>query len=81
MGKPLSQTLFTSLYLEKLLQSEPKTLEDARFLAQTDQTVKSPMVHTILRAYCVGLIKCCHRVHQKIGIDYCYEVRFISKCL
>ena len=77
MGHPLSQTLFTSLYLDRLLWPEPKTLDQARF--QKDKSVETEgnaLLHSALRAYCLGLIKTCDFVHRRISTEHYYEVCF-----
>lgn len=59
----------------KLLDPEPKTLADAQFLRQDDdRIVRDGLVHVVLRAYCLALIKCCDFVHKRIGVEYCREV-------
>ncbi|KAE8383437.1 Mak10 subunit, NatC N-terminal acetyltransferase-domain-containing protein [Aspergillus bertholletiae] len=75
MGHPLSQTLFTSLYLDKLLWPIPKTLEEAHFCRPGSTTNKEEpgMVHLVLRAYCLALIKCCDFVHARVINEYFYE--------
>ncbi|KAI9840780.1 MAG: hypothetical protein M1837_001310 [Sclerophora amabilis] len=72
-GNPLSQTLFTSLYIDKLLWPEPKTLKDAQFFSVPLQDEGYPLLHNVLRGYCLALIKCCGLVHQRIGTEHCYE--------
>ncbi|RAL15298.1 N-alpha-acetyltransferase 35, NatC auxiliary subunit [Aspergillus homomorphus CBS 101889] len=75
MGHPLSQTLFTSLYLDRLLWPVPKTLEDAHFLrgqSQINQEVPE-IVHTVLRAYCLALVKSCDFVHARVTTEYYFE--------
>lgn len=76
MGHPLSQTLFTSIYLDKLLWPVPKTFEDTRFdrgnLA--GRKSESPLVHLVLRAYCLALIKACDFVHARVIFEYYFEV-------
>ncbi|KAF2146119.1 uncharacterized protein K452DRAFT_219746, partial [Aplosporella prunicola CBS 121167] len=83
-GYPLSQTLFTSLHIDKLLWPEPRTLDEASFhrvpkLYDNDlsgQYEKSPML-MLLRAYCLGLIKYCDNVIQKVtSRDYFEEEDF-----
>ena len=76
MGHPLSQTLFTSLYLDKLLWPIPKTLEEAHFCRPGSARNKEEpgMVHFVLRAYCLALIKCCDFVHARVINEYFYEV-------
>lgn len=72
-GSPLSQSLFTSLYLDRLLWPEPKCLNRARF----DRNVvpqNNKMLHLVLRAYCLGLIKACDFVLRRISSEHFYEV-------
>ncbi|KAF2085758.1 Mak10-domain-containing protein [Saccharata proteae CBS 121410] len=83
-GYPLSQTIFTSIYIDKMLWPEPKTLEDATFLRAPSSpedvldTTKTPML-MLLRAYCLGLIKCCDNVIQKVtSRDYFEEEDFCT---
>ncbi|KAL4896886.1 Mak10 subunit, NatC N-terminal acetyltransferase-domain-containing protein [Aspergillus ambiguus] len=75
MGHPLSQTLFTSLYLDKLLWPVPKSLEEAHFgrphPAGSEETLE--LVQLVLRAYCLALVKCCDFVHARISTEYYYE--------
>ena len=71
MGHPLSQTLFTSIYLDKLLWPVPRTWEDARFDRMPSE---SPLVGLVLRAYCLALIKACDFVHARVAAEYYYEV-------
>ncbi|KAI9843380.1 MAG: hypothetical protein M1838_002635 [Thelocarpon superellum] len=74
MGSPMSQTLFTSLYLDRLLWPEPKSLDDAHFSRLAAADGGNPYLHLILRAYCLALIKCCHFVHERIAFEQtCYE--------
>ncbi|PWY75607.1 amino-acid N-acetyltransferase subunit Mak10 [Aspergillus eucalypticola CBS 122712] len=75
MGHPLSQTLFTSLYLDKLLWPVPKSLDEATFCrgraASNDK--EAPIVHLVLRAYCLALLKCCDFVHARVATEYYFE--------
>ena len=73
MGHPLSQSLFTSAYLERLMWPEPKTLEQARFDRNT-LPERNQMLHSVLRAYCLGLVKTCDFVHRRITMEHFYEV-------
>lgn len=73
-GCPLSQCLFTSLYIDRLLWPEPKSLEQARFDRDKIPGPEKQLLHLVLRAYCLGLIKTCDLVRERIiGEDY-YEV-------
>lgn len=71
MGHPLSQTLFTSIYLDKLLYPAPRTMEDARFDRVSSE---SPLISLVLRAYCLALVKACDLVHSRIVTEYYFEV-------
>jgi hypothetical protein len=73
MGHPLSQTLFTSIYLDKLLWPVPKTVEDARF-DRTRPSTDLPLVNLVLRAYCLALVKACDFVHSRVAAEYFFEV-------
>lgn len=79
MGHPLSQTLFTSVYLDKLLWPIPKSREELHFHRGDSQTrvdlgQRAPMTHIVLRAYCLALVKACDLVHQRVTAEYYYEV-------
>ncbi|KAJ4004470.1 N-alpha-acetyltransferase, non-catalitic subunit [Fusarium irregulare] len=73
-GYPLSQTLFTSVYAEALLTPTPRTVEDARFVrnAAAESSGNSSMLE-ILRAYCLGLLKACGYVNERIRSEHYYE--------
>ncbi|KAL8718478.1 MAG: hypothetical protein Q9225_004392 [Loekoesia sp. 1 TL-2023] len=73
MGHPLSTSLFTSYHLDRLLWPEPKKLEDARFDRSGGSNAGNGMLHIVLRAYCIALIKCCNFVHRRIGTEHYYE--------
>ncbi|KAL2010798.1 hypothetical protein VTN00DRAFT_3516 [Thermoascus crustaceus] len=74
MGNPLSQTLFTSIYLDKLLWPVPKTFEEARFYrGQRENEDDPPLVHLVLRAYCLALVKACDFVLTRVTAEYYYE--------
>ncbi|KAF2865661.1 Mak10 subunit, NatC N-terminal acetyltransferase-domain-containing protein [Massariosphaeria phaeospora] len=73
-GYPLSQTLFTSVYIDQLLWPEPKTLEEAQFYRGVipDERRPGPLLE-VLRAYCLALVKCCDFVIAKITARDYYE--------
>ena len=79
MGNPLSQTLFTSLYIDRLLWPEPKTINEASFNRNGLPADSNPLVHTVLRAYCLALIKTCGFVHNRISQETYYEVCTLSR--
>lgn len=82
MGHPLSQTLFTSIYLDRLLWPVVRSLEKAKFFRGDDSETASPevdddnqLVNIVLRAYCIALVKACDLVHARVSAEYYYEVR------
>ncbi|KAL6172532.1 N-alpha-acetyltransferase [Exserohilum turcicum] len=79
-GYPLSQTLFTSVYIDKLLWPETKILEDAQFYRGEILHERRPgPLLEVLRAYCLALIKGCDFVIAKItGRDYFEEEDFCT---
>jgi hypothetical protein len=74
MGHSLLQTLFTSLYIDRLLWPEPKTLSQARFNRENESVSTNPLLNIVLRAFCLALIKTCDYVHQRITKETFYEV-------
>lgn len=74
MGYPLSQTLFTSLYIDRLLWPEPKSLEEAQVWREPGSHPGGPLLHRVLRAYCLGTIKSCDLVRTLICSQHFYEV-------
>ncbi|EMD87612.1 hypothetical protein COCC4DRAFT_71022 [Bipolaris maydis ATCC 48331] len=79
-GYPLSQTLFTSVYIDKLLWPEVKVLEQAQFCrGEIPKERKPGPLLDVLRAYCLGLIKGCDLVIAKVtGRDYYEEEDFCT---
>lgn len=75
-GYPLSQTLLTSIHIDRLLWPEPKTLDEAQF-CRGDSSVTLTPLHELLRAYCIALIKCSDFVIQRVtSRDYFEEEDF-----
>ncbi|PLB48941.1 putative amino-acid N-acetyltransferase subunit Mak10 [Aspergillus steynii IBT 23096] len=74
-GHPLSLTLFTSIYLDNLLWPVPKSLKEAHFGRHQPGGSKADtgLVHGVLRAYCLALVKCCDFVHSRVAAEYYYE--------
>lgn len=74
-GYPLSQTLFTSVYIDRLLWPEPRTLADAQF-SRNKRITLTPW-QKVLRTYCLALIKCCHfAIIRVTSRDYYEEEDF-----
>jgi hypothetical protein len=76
LGYPLSQTLFTNVYIEGILMPMPQTIEQADFVR--DQAERDPML-VVLRAYCLGLLKACHHVNERIKGEHYYEVTWLYR--
>ncbi|CAE7196519.1 hypothetical protein PTNB73_08207 [Pyrenophora teres f. teres] len=79
-GYPLSQTLFTSVYIDKLLWPEARVLEQSQFYRGEvpDDRRPGPLLQ-VLRAYCLTVIKGCDFVIAKItGRDYFEEEDFCT---
>lgn len=78
LGYPLSQTLFTSVYVEALLMPDPRSILEAQFVRDPhDESHKHPMLK-ILRAYCMGMLKACGYVNERIRSEHFYEVWQLS---
>ena len=75
MGISLSQCLFTSHYIDRLLWPQPKSLTEACFDRGREPDENNQMLHVVLRAYCLGLIKTCDFVHLRLSTERLYEVR------
>lgn len=74
LGYPLSQTLFTSVYLEAIMMPQPLVIQEAHFTRNAEDFVhKDPML-SVLRAYCLGLLKACWYVNERIKFEHYYEV-------
>jgi hypothetical protein len=79
-GYPLSQTLFTSVYIDKLLWPDTRALEEAQFYRGEieDERRPGPLLQ-VLRAYCLALVKGCDFVIAKItSRDYFEEEDFCT---
>ncbi|KIW92978.1 uncharacterized protein Z519_06827 [Cladophialophora bantiana CBS 173.52] len=74
MGYPLSQTLFTSIHIERLLWPQPKQFSDACFWRDRPNSRGAPsLLHDVFQPYCVGLIKCCDLVLSMVASQHFYE--------
>ena len=79
-GYPLSQTLFTSVHIDRLLWPEPKTLEQAQFCrGQVGDAKKPGTLLEVLRAYCLAVVKGCDYVIARVTArDYFEEEDFCT---
>jgi hypothetical protein len=71
-GYPLSQTVFTSHYIDRIITSAGTDIATARF-RPNGASSKDHLIDFALHAYCLGLIKCCDLVIQKITSTHFYE--------
>ncbi|EGZ69947.1 Mak10-domain-containing protein [Neurospora tetrasperma FGSC 2509] len=71
LGYPLAQTILTSVYIEALVEPAPATLQEADFV-RNRKTPRDPMT-TVLRAYCLGLVRTCADVLETIRDELYYE--------
>jgi hypothetical protein len=74
MGYPLSQTIFTSLYIDRILMPTPTSLEETYFDRSDPRPQKEPLALQTLRAYCLGMIKTCWFVNSRVRSEHFYEV-------
>src|SRR5271170_8333179 len=80
LGFSLSQTLFTSIYIDRILWPEPRTLDKAQFHPTRNPIEGLPLVQLVLRSYCLATIKACFYVHSMVSGQHYYEVRKKSRC-
>jgi N-alpha-acetyltransferase 35, NatC auxiliary subunit len=73
-GHPLSQTIFTSLYIDLLISPTPLSLDQTYFDRSESFSEHEPLTLQILRAYCLGLIKTCWYVNNRVKSEHYYEV-------
>ncbi|PFH62057.1 hypothetical protein XA68_15265 [Ophiocordyceps unilateralis] len=73
LGYPLSQTLFTSVHVEALLMPTPATVHEACFVRHADATANQQPMLRVLRAYCLGMLKACGYVNERIKSEHYYE--------
>lgn len=73
MGHPLSQTLFTSLYIDKILTLNIHKVEDLSSPANSP-TLAEPLILRVLVAYCIAVIRTCWHVNEQVKSEHFYEV-------
>lgn len=74
MGYPLSQTIFTSLYIDRILSPVPLSIDHTLFDRSESAPEDEPVMLQTLRAYCLGLIKTCFFVNNRVKSEHYYEV-------
>lgn len=79
MGHPLSQTLFTSMYIDHILGLAPH--ERGKFSFEPNVENKDrKVVLTVLMAYCLAVIKTCSHVNSRVKSEHFYEVTHPIPC-
>ncbi len=73
MGHPLAQTIFTSLYIDRIMSPCPVNINQTYFDRSESCEDEPPMLQ-VLRAYCLGLIKTCYYVNNRVRSEHMYEV-------
>ncbi|KAF2771606.1 Mak10-domain-containing protein [Teratosphaeria nubilosa] len=74
-GYPLSQTVFTSLHVDRLLSPDNRRPYTFDF-GEKDMrrpALENKLVHNVLRAFCIAVIKSCQLVLQTIQSQHFYE--------
>lgn len=67
-GYPLAQTLFSSHYIDKLLTREAKNISQVQISKAGEVDMwENPLLHLVLRAHCIGVIKCCDYALEEIN--------------
>lgn len=74
VGYPLSQTLFTSVYVEALSMPNPQGIQEAYFVRKGKVEANDHPMLVVLRAYCLGLLKSCLYVNERVKSEHSYEV-------
>ncbi|OAQ97268.1 hypothetical protein LLEC1_03165 [Akanthomyces lecanii] len=73
LGYPLSQTIFTSVYVEALSMPDPANIGEAQFVRSSSSESRAEPMLQILRAYCLGMLKGCSYVNERIQMEHYYE--------
>ncbi|KAE8441549.1 hypothetical protein EG329_004857 [Mollisiaceae sp. DMI_Dod_QoI] len=73
IGHPLAQTIFTSLYIDRLLSPHPQSIQETYFDKRRNSVTDEPITLRVLRAYCLGLIKTCFYVDNRVKAEHFYE--------
>jgi hypothetical protein len=74
MGYPLSQTIFTSLYIDRIMMPTPLKVEDTYFDRSESCSNDESLQLQVLRAYCLGLVKTCSFINDRVKAEHYYEV-------
>lgn len=56
---------------------EPRSIEEATFVRSGDHNPNEHLMLQVLRAYCLGMLKSCGYVNERIKSEHFYEVSFL----
>ncbi|KAF8245835.1 Mak10-domain-containing protein [Wilcoxina mikolae CBS 423.85] len=73
LGSALSQTLFASLYIDKLLSSCPIRLQNATFGTPREAAEGHDLIQNVLRPYCIAVVKSCGYANRQTSSEHIYE--------
>ncbi|KAH7040078.1 Mak10 subunit, NatC N-terminal acetyltransferase-domain-containing protein [Microdochium trichocladiopsis] len=73
LGYPLSQTLLTNVYVEAIMNPHPQHIWEADFTRDPAVRDRQPRMLSILRAYCLGMLKACCFVNKTVFNELYYE--------
>lgn len=73
MGHPLSQTLFTSMYIDNVLSKASHQRSEFSFEPSVEKKDRN-LILTVLMAYCLAVIKTCSHVNNRVKSEHFYEV-------
>ncbi|KAI6781851.1 N-alpha-acetyltransferase 35 [Emericellopsis cladophorae] len=67
------ETVFTSVYVESLMMPDPTHIEEAVFVRRGDTQADAQPMLQVLRAYCLGMLKACAYVNERVKSEHYYE--------
>jgi hypothetical protein len=56
---------------------EPRSIEEATFVRNGNHNPNEQLMLQVLRAYCLGMLKSCGYVNERIKSEHYYEVNFL----
>jgi len=71
MGNLLSHTVFTLLYVHRLAETEFDLVSSSN---KNDESRPMELVHVVLRAYVMGLLKCCDLAWRELSKGGIHDV-------
>jgi hypothetical protein len=56
---------------------DPRSIQEATFVRNGDHNPNEHLMSQVLRAYCLGMLKSCSYVNERIKSEHYYEVSFL----